>query len=147
MTEWYYADRQRRQLGPHPAAHLAQRYRAGEIDAATLVWREGMASWQPLGSLRAQASAAIVQAKALQVQVAEHVAVHGGCPTNGDGDFGEADSYAGSGLSAVEFGEFEDSDRARAVIVSPVEDIILPRHGRTHPDMINMGRNTDVFMS
>ena len=58
-------------------------------------------------TLRAQASAAIVQAKALQVQVAEHVAVHGGCPTNGDGDFGEADSYAGSGLSAVEFGEFE----------------------------------------
>ena len=53
MTEWYYADRQRRQLGPHPAAHLAQRYRAGEIDAATLVWREGMEAWQPLGSLRA----------------------------------------------------------------------------------------------
>ena len=54
MTEWYYADRQRRQLGPHPAVHLAQRYRAGEIDAATLVWREGMAAWQPLGSLRAE---------------------------------------------------------------------------------------------
>lgn len=54
MTEWYYADRQRRQIGPQPASHLAQRYRAGEIDAATLVWREGMAAWQPLGSLRAE---------------------------------------------------------------------------------------------
>jgi uncharacterized RDD family membrane protein YckC len=54
MTEWYYADRQRRQIGPQPAEHLVQRYRAGEIDAATLVWREGMAAWQPLGSLRAE---------------------------------------------------------------------------------------------
>ncbi len=54
MTEWYYADRQRRQIGPQPADHLARRYRAGEIDAATLVWREGLAAWQPLGSLRAE---------------------------------------------------------------------------------------------
>ena len=61
-------------------------------------------------TLRAQASAAIVQAKALQVQVAEYVAAHGRCPSNGDEDFGEADSYAGTGLAAVEFGEFEDSD-------------------------------------
>jgi uncharacterized RDD family membrane protein YckC len=54
MTEWYYADRQRRQIGPQPAEALAQRFRSGEIDAATLVWREGLASWQPLGSLRAE---------------------------------------------------------------------------------------------
>lgn len=54
MSQWYYADRQRRQIGPQPSEHLVQRYRAGEIDAATLVWREGMPSWQPLGSLRAE---------------------------------------------------------------------------------------------
>ncbi|KAF1697149.1 RDD family protein [Pseudoxanthomonas koreensis] len=54
MTEWYYADRQRRQIGPQPATHLAQRYRAGELDAATLVWREGLPAWQPLGSLRGE---------------------------------------------------------------------------------------------
>ncbi|WP_372017838.1 RDD family protein [Pseudoxanthomonas sp. 10H] len=54
MTEWYYADRQRRQVGPETAEVLARRFRAGEIDAATLVWREGLASWQPLGSLRAE---------------------------------------------------------------------------------------------
>ena len=54
MTEWYYADRQRRQIGPQSAEHLVQRYRAGDIDAATLVWCEGLASWQPLGSLRAE---------------------------------------------------------------------------------------------
>ena len=54
MTEWYYADRQRRQIGPQPAETLAQRFRSGEIDAATLVWREGLATWQPLGSLRAE---------------------------------------------------------------------------------------------
>ena len=54
MTEWYYADRQRRQIGPQPAQALAQRFRAGEIDAATLVWRDGLPAWQPLGSLRAE---------------------------------------------------------------------------------------------
>ncbi|MBO9717687.1 MAG: RDD family protein [Pseudoxanthomonas sp.] len=54
MTDWYYADRQRRQIGPQPAEALAQRFRAGEIDATTLVWREGMANWQPLGTLRAE---------------------------------------------------------------------------------------------
>ena len=52
MTEWYYADRQRRQIGPQSAEVLAQRFRAGEIDAATLVWRDGLPAWQPLGSLR-----------------------------------------------------------------------------------------------
>lgn len=54
MTEWYYADRQRRQIGPQSAEALVQRFRAGEIDAATLVWREGLPAWQPLGSLRAE---------------------------------------------------------------------------------------------
>lgn len=54
MTEWYYADRQRRQIGPQSAETLAQRFRSGEIDAATLVWRDGLATWQPLGSLRAE---------------------------------------------------------------------------------------------
>ena len=54
MTQWYYADRQRQQIGPQPTEHLVQRYHAGEIDAATLIWREGMAAWQPLGSLRAE---------------------------------------------------------------------------------------------
>ena len=54
MTEWYYADRQRRQVGPQSAETLARRFRAGEIDAATLVWRDGLPAWQPLGSLRAE---------------------------------------------------------------------------------------------
>jgi len=54
MTEWYHADRQRRQIGPQSAEALVQRFRAGEIDAATLVWREGLPAWQPLGSLRGE---------------------------------------------------------------------------------------------
>lgn len=54
MSQWYYADRQRRQVGPESAESLAQRFRTGEIDSATLVWRDGLATWQPLGSLRAE---------------------------------------------------------------------------------------------
>ena len=43
------------------------------------------------------------------MQVAGFVAEHGSCPSNGDGDFGEPESYARPGLSRVEFGGFEDS--------------------------------------
>ena len=54
MTQWYHADRQRRQVGPQTAADIAARFRTGEIDAATLVWREGLDTWKPLGSLRVE---------------------------------------------------------------------------------------------
>lgn len=54
MSQWYHADRQRQQIGPQSTDELVQRFRTGEIDAATLVWREGLESWQPLGSLRAE---------------------------------------------------------------------------------------------
>ena len=54
MSQWYYADRQRRQHGPLPASELARLHAAGAVDAATLVWREGMEAWRPLGALRAE---------------------------------------------------------------------------------------------
>ena len=50
MSQWYYADRQRRQHGPLPASELARLHAAGAVDAATLVWREGMEAWRPLGA-------------------------------------------------------------------------------------------------
>ncbi len=54
MTEWYYADRQHQQQGPVDASELARLFRAGQIDAATLAWRDGLAQWQPLSSLRGE---------------------------------------------------------------------------------------------
>lgn len=51
MTDWYYADRQRQQQGPVDAQTLAGLYRAGQIDADALVWRDGLGNWQPLTSL------------------------------------------------------------------------------------------------
>lgn len=54
MSQWYYADRQRHQHGPLPASELARLHAAGTVDAATLVWREGMEAWRPLGALRAE---------------------------------------------------------------------------------------------
>jgi uncharacterized RDD family membrane protein YckC len=54
MTEWYYADRQRQQHGPVAGQTLAQLFRAGTIDATSLVWRDGLEQWQPLSSLRAE---------------------------------------------------------------------------------------------
>ena len=54
MTQWYYADRQRQQHGPLSATDLAQLFRDGRVDAATLAWRDGLSEWQPLSALRGE---------------------------------------------------------------------------------------------
>jgi type IV pilus assembly protein PilA len=54
MTQWYYADRQRQQQGPIDAAALAAAFATGEVNAASLVWREGMSGWVPLAEVAAE---------------------------------------------------------------------------------------------
>lgn len=51
MSNWYYADRDRHRHGPMEAEALAQRFRDGRIGLDVLVWRDGMAQWQPLTAL------------------------------------------------------------------------------------------------
>ncbi len=48
MENWYYADAERQRQGPLPAEELAQRFHQGRLRLDTLVWREGLAGWQPL---------------------------------------------------------------------------------------------------
>lgn len=48
---WYYADAGR-QVGPVEEPALDDLVRAGVIRDDTLVWREGMANWQPHGQVR-----------------------------------------------------------------------------------------------
>lgn len=47
-TPWYYADAQRQRQGPLSSAQLQQLQEQGRIGSDTLVWRDGMAQWQPL---------------------------------------------------------------------------------------------------
>ena len=54
---WYYA-REGRQIGPVSEAELQTQVAAGVVRADTLVWREGMASWQPYGGLAGGAGTA-----------------------------------------------------------------------------------------
>lgn len=51
MTEWYYATADGRRHGPLPASGLQALAADGDIDARTLVWREGLAQWRPLQDL------------------------------------------------------------------------------------------------
>lgn len=51
MSEWYYADARRERHGPVDADLIRSKFRQGELDLATLVWREGMSQWQPLSSV------------------------------------------------------------------------------------------------
>lgn len=49
MTHWYYVDSNRQQLGPVAQDQLVQQYRLGNLTRDTLIWRDGMGQWQPLG--------------------------------------------------------------------------------------------------
>lgn len=51
MTAWYYSDAMNRRQGPVDTATLAGLQRQGGVDEATLVWRDGLAEWQPLRTL------------------------------------------------------------------------------------------------
>ncbi|MEW6303188.1 MAG: GYF domain-containing protein [Verrucomicrobiota bacterium] len=48
---WYYAEGTQ-QTGPITEADLDALFASGRINAATLVWREGMANWQPYGQVK-----------------------------------------------------------------------------------------------
>lgn len=48
MTDWYYADADNRRQGPLAAEELARLHGQGRIGPDTLVWREGLAQWEPL---------------------------------------------------------------------------------------------------
>ena len=61
-------------------------------------------------TLRAQATAAISQAQALQPQVVEFLDAQGRCPTNDDTGFDDPARYTQGALADVTFGEFEGSD-------------------------------------
>ncbi|CAM9994295.1 unnamed protein product, partial [Phaeothamnion confervicola] len=62
MAEWYYVDSSNAQSGPVSPADLGRLYASTTVTNATLVWKDGLAGWEPLssvGSLYAQVKAAI----------------------------------------------------------------------------------------
>ncbi len=48
MSNWYYADADQQRQGPLPAEELTQLFHQGRLRLDTLVWRDGLADWQPL---------------------------------------------------------------------------------------------------
>jgi hypothetical protein len=53
MSIWYYAGPDRQQHGPVTADALRELVGTGQLDASTLVWREGMPQWRPLAEVSA----------------------------------------------------------------------------------------------
>ena len=51
MAQWYYSDYERNRHGPVSAADLAMLHANGQLAGDTLVWREGLAQWQPWHSM------------------------------------------------------------------------------------------------
>ncbi|MCC7633384.1 GYF domain-containing protein [Stenotrophomonas rhizophila] len=50
-TQWYYADPQQQRHGPLSTGQLQQLHAQGQVEAGTLVWRQGLEQWQPLHSI------------------------------------------------------------------------------------------------
>ncbi|MBT2767762.1 DUF4339 domain-containing protein [Stenotrophomonas sp. ISL-67] len=51
MNQWFYAEGNRQQRGPLASEELIALYQSSRIALDTLVWRDGLAQWQPLHSL------------------------------------------------------------------------------------------------
>ena len=51
MSEWYYADTRRERHGPVDASVIRDKFRSGELELSSLVWREGMMEWQPISAM------------------------------------------------------------------------------------------------
>lgn len=64
MSQWYYSDTQRNRLGPVGAGDLAQLHHAGQLQGDTLVWRQGLAQWQPWRAMMEEVLAAVASATA-----------------------------------------------------------------------------------
>lgn len=54
MGSWYFVDRGHNRQGPVDAERLAEAHRQGLVDYNSLVWREGMAEWAPLGQFQVE---------------------------------------------------------------------------------------------
>ena len=54
-VDWFYVQHGS-QIGPVPVARFDDLVRSGRITLQTLVWREGLANWQPFGSITADPS-------------------------------------------------------------------------------------------
>jgi type IV pilus assembly protein PilA len=52
MGSWYYVDGGQTRQGPVGAEALIEAYRQGQVGLDSLVWREGLSEWAPLGQFR-----------------------------------------------------------------------------------------------
>lgn len=50
MTQWWYADKNKK-IGPVEMDELRRLLQNGKISLSTIVWQEGMTTWQPLGEV------------------------------------------------------------------------------------------------
>ncbi len=51
---WHFANRSGQQQGPVTATDLRAAFERGELDANTLVWRDGFPEWQPLSQVSSE---------------------------------------------------------------------------------------------
>ena len=69
--DWYYASNGQRS-GPVSEAELDALARSGAITPSTLVWRDGLASWQPFSTLRGSASSTVLSPKLVPPVIEQH---------------------------------------------------------------------------
>ena len=71
---WYYADRSHQQQGPVSADSLRALHAMKAVDAATLVWRDGLAAWVPLAQVGSELGIEVANAPPLPARTAASAA-------------------------------------------------------------------------
>lgn len=67
---WYYADRSHQQQGPVSGDSLRALHAMKAVDAATLVWRDGLAGWVPLAQVAGELGIEVANAPPLPPRAA-----------------------------------------------------------------------------
>lgn len=72
MAKWFYTDREAEQQGPVDDQTLLGLNREGAIDARSLVWRDGMADWEPFREVAGTLFGETEEGTPVQVGVCAH---------------------------------------------------------------------------
>ncbi|VXA97250.1 Transporter [Luteimonas sp. 9C] len=124
MHDWYYADARNTRHGPVTGDALRQLRDDGIVGDDTLVWRDGMADWQPFRTL-AQAFG-IARAPGLEAWALEPVApaVDASAPADPDAGWRPVTDITGTGTAGSPYAP-PTANVARADAVTRGGDVVL----------------------
>src|SRR4051812_14420661 len=98
MSNWYYVDATGQQVGPISADELRAAFQRGAAVPATLAWRDGLASWQPIADLAAELGIGVVISPAASQGLPPRITPAPGTQSTEANPYRAPDSESGEGF-------------------------------------------------